>query len=286
MNNFTDYLTPINANIISIVLILSIVVLIKKSYKKTSKITTDEFKENLTPAEISSLVFGNMKYVKSITSTLFYLSQKGNIKLNVLEKDFSIDFLNTKNLNASEKYLLDFFKSTKKLNLNSKDLLKERKSAPDDFNKAMQKYFDLVENSLFEKKLKKKNDVKNPTFIILISLMYLIVSILLAYNKGFLALLIIPLSLILAFNEAKKIFEKTPQGERIQTKYFNMIENFENGKLNINSINQGDLLNLIALGAKNEKLELLLKLNSTIDYKTYKTVFDCNNLIFADKKSR
>ncbi len=37
MNNFTDYLTPVNANIISIVLILSIVVLIKKSYKKLLK---------------------------------------------------------------------------------------------------------------------------------------------------------------------------------------------------------------------------------------------------------
>ena len=113
-------------------------------------------KINLTPAQISSLVFGNMKFIKSLTATLLCLNENKNINLNIGTKDFSIDFLTDENLEKPEKYLIQFFKTINPKNITSKDILRERKSAPDDFNKSMQKYFDLVEQSLYTKNLKKK----------------------------------------------------------------------------------------------------------------------------------
>ncbi|MDY2987039.1 MAG: DUF2207 domain-containing protein [Peptoniphilus sp.] len=286
MNNLIEHLNPINANIISIMLIISISILLNKSFKNNIKKEIEIPKIDLTPAQVSSLVFGNMKFVKSLTATLLYLSEMKNINLNISTKDFSIDFLTDKNLEEPEKYLLTFFKSINSKNITSKDILRERKSAPDDFNKSMQKYFDLVEKSLYAKNLKKKNNIKIPMLIILIALMYLIVALILTYYKGFLALIVIPLSLILSFNQTKKIFEKTPQGEKLQVEYLKFVEDFENKKSDKSSLTTKDIINLIALDAKSEHIESILKLNPLIDSSKCNTLFETNNFIFADKKSR
>lgn len=286
MNNLIEHLNPINANIISIMLIISISILLNKSFKNNIKKEIEIPKIDLTPAQVSSLVFGNMKFVKSLTATLLYLSEMKNINLNIGTKDFSIDFLTDKNLEEPEKYLLTFFKSINSKNITSKDILRERKSAPDDFNKSMQKYFDLVEKSLYAKNLKKKNNIKIPMLIILIALMYLIVALILTYYKGFLALIVIPLSLILSFNQTKKIFEKTPQGEKLQVEYLKFVEDFENKKSDTSSLTTKDIINLIALDAKSEHIESILKLNPLIDSSKCSTLFETNNFIFADKKSR
>lgn len=286
MNNLIEHLNPINANIISIMLIISISILLNKSFKNNIKKEIEIPKIDLTPAQVSSLVFGNMKFVKSLTATLLYLSEMKNINLNISTKDFSIDFLTDKNLEEPEKYLLTFFKSINSKNITSKDILRERKSAPDDFNKSMQKYFDLVEKSLYAKNLKKKNNIKIPMLIILIALMYLIVALILTYYKGFLALIVIPLSLILSFNQTKKIFEKTPQGEKLQVEYLKFVEDFENKKSDTSSLTTKDIINLIALDAKSEHIESILKLNPLIDSSKCNTLFETNNFIFADKKSR
>lgn len=286
MNNLIEHLNPINANIISIMLIISISILLNKSFKNNIKKEIEIPKIDLTPAQVSSLVFGNMKFVKSLTATLLYLSEMKNINLNIGTKDFSIDFLTDKNLEEPEKYLLTFFKSINSKNITSKDILRERKSAPDDFNKSMQKYFDLVEKSLYAKNLKKKNNIKIPMLIILIALMYLIVALILTYYKGFLALIVIPLSLILSFNQTKKIFEKTPQGEKLQVEYLKFVEDFENKKSDTSSLTTKDIINLIALDAKSEHIESILKLNPLIDSSKCNTLFETNNFIFADKKSR
>ncbi|EGY77432.1 DUF2207 family protein [Peptoniphilus indolicus] len=285
MNNLIEHLNPINANIISIMLIISISILLKKSFKNNIRKEVEMPKINLTPAQISSLVFGNMKFIKSLTATLLCLNENKNINLNIGTKDFSIDFLTDENLEKPEKYLIQFFKTINPKNITSKDILRERKSAPDDFNKSMQKYFDLVEQSLYTKNLKKKNNIKIPALIILIALMYLIVALILTYYKGFLALIVIPLSLILSFNQTKKIFEKTPQGEKLHVEYLKFVENFENKKINTSSLTTKDIINLIALDAKSEHIESILKLNN-IDSSKYTTLFETNNFIFADKKSR
>lgn len=285
MNNLIEHLNPINANIISIMLIISISILLKKSFKNNIRKEVEMPKINLTPAQISSLVFGNMKFIKSLTATLLCLNENKNINLNIGTKDFSIDFLTDENLEKPEKYLIQFFKTINPKNITSKDILRERKSAPDDFNKSMQKYFDLVEQSLYTKNLKKKNNIKIPALIILIALMYLIVALILTYYKGFLALIVIPLSLILSFNQTKKIFEKTPQGEKLHVEYLKFVENFENKKINTSSLTTKDIINLIALDSKSEHIESILKLNN-IDSSKYTTLFETNNFIFADKKSR
>lgn len=272
-------ISPFILNIISIVLILLNIVLLISSFKKTDTPTYNSFNAKLKPAEISVLTFGNMYFVKSITSTFMDWNDNKNIKINYFENDYEIEFLSDDSLEPFEKYLFNFLKSISP-KLTSKQLLKASKDAPDDFNLNIQKFFDMIDESLLEKQLNKKNNSKKPVYFILIALILLIVSLLIV-SKSLIAILVIPLSLILAFNETKKIFSKTPQGDKLQRFYLHEVD-----KINSANVKNEQILisfnEMVALGIKNEKLEKYCPFN----FDEFEILFKKNNLIFANKKSR
>lgn len=272
-------ISPFILNIISIVLILLNIVLLISSFKKTDTPTYNSFNAKLKPAEISVLTFGNMYFVKSITSTFIDWNDNKNIKINYFDNDYEIEFLSDDSLVPFEKYLFNLLKSISP-KLTSKQLLKASKDAPDDFNLDIQKYFDMIDESLLEKQLNKKNNSKKPVYFILIVLILLIVSLLIV-SESMIAILVIPLSLILAFNETKKIFSKTPQGDKLQRFYLHEVDKINS----VNVKNEQILISfneMVALGIKNEKLEKYCPFN----FDEFEILFKKNNLIFANKKSR
>lgn len=275
-------INPIFLNVITIISLIILIMLLNISSKNKLPSISESFNGIIVPGEISTLTFGNMYYVKSMVATLLDLHRRGNILISIDNTDYSISFISDENLEKSEEYLLNYLKSFGE-KITSTSIAKEKRSAPDDFNKAIQKYFDLIEDSLVQKKLNRKENHSKNVFIILISLFFLILGISLISLGQILAILIILLSLILAFIELKKIFNKTIAGDKLQRQYLNLAQTATSHDYTLHENPNSEFITLVCLGLKNERLLQLYPLTSLPDYET---MFDCTNYILTDKKSR
>lgn len=226
-------------NFITLPLVAIIYVFFMYFYKKLKRdfVDTEELGHimPLSPAEASSLIFGNNNSYNFVFATLLdfetrgYLTIKEEEILTKKSKKKSSNYIYTKtnkdisNLSNSEKYLYNMFFENSD-SFSSEDLNDERKKSSSKYYKKFTNYLDVINKDLIDKglKLKSYTNIAFGIFAIFLSIIFFILGIVGLVTSNLLGILVIIISIFLFILSFYYFNIKTSLGKEQHKYYYNL----------------------------------------------------------------